>query len=148
MVGANNNREHTRLFEALGQPSMGNKTYEYRAKHRKEEVAFLSEALKSKTAQEWEDYLQSRHVPAARQRTVAEALADPQIKHRGVFHRHESVPGIDGPCTVPVAAFKFAKDGPRVDTVPARMGAHNEEVLGELGYSADEIDSFKNAKAI
>ena len=139
MVGANNSREHTRLYEALDRPDLGNKTYEERAANREEEVAFLSETFKSKTAQEWENYLQSRHVPAARQRTVAEVITDPQVEHRGVFYDHKEVLGIEGPCRVPMSAFKFKKDGPRIDTPPPRMGQHNEDVLNELGYGADDI---------
>ena len=41
----------------------------------------------TRTAAEWEVYLQERHVPAARVRTMGEALADPQIASRGVLHR-------------------------------------------------------------
>lgn len=148
MVGANNRREHKRLYEALGRPEMGDKSNEYRADHREEEVTFLRETMPSKTAQEWEDYLQSKHVPAARQRTVAEAISDPQVKHRSVFHHHDSIPGIDGPCTVPVSAFKFAHDGPRVDSPPARMGQHNKEILTELGYDADAIKGFEKTGVI
>ena len=148
MVGANNNREHTRLYESLDRPDLGNKSYEERAAQRDEEVAFLSKTLKTKTAQEWEDYLQSKHVPAVRQRTVAEAISDPQVKHRGVFYDHKEVPGINGPCTVPMSAFKFMKDGPRVDTPPPRMGQHNEDVLSELGYSDSDIKSLKQEGVI
>ena len=70
---------------------------------------------------------------------MGEALADPQIASRGVLHRHESAPGIDGAFTVPVAAFKFAHDGPRVDRPPPMFGQHTDEVLGELGYSGADI---------
>ena len=33
----------------------------------------------TRTADEWEEFLQARHVPAARVRTMGEALADPQL---------------------------------------------------------------------
>jgi crotonobetainyl-CoA:carnitine CoA-transferase CaiB-like acyl-CoA transferase len=79
---------------------------------------------------------------------MGEALADPQIASRGVLHRHESVAGIDGSFTVPVAAFKFAHDGPRVDRPPPRFGEHTEEVLGELGYSGADIAGFRKAGVV
>jgi crotonobetainyl-CoA:carnitine CoA-transferase CaiB-like acyl-CoA transferase len=102
----------------------------------------------TRSAAEWEEYLQARHVPAARVRTMGEAVADPQIATRGVLHRHDSAPGIEGPFSVPLAAFKFAHDGPRIDTPPPLFGQHNEEVLGSLGYSAAAIASFRAAGVI
>lgn len=148
MVGASNTRQHTRLFEALGRPELGSKSYEYRTKHRAEEAAVLREIFLTRTAEEWEAFLQARHVPAARVRTVAEAVHDPQVATRRIHHTHDSVPGIDGPLTVPVAAFKFAKDGPRVDTPPARLGAHTDEVLAELGYGKADIARFREAGVV
>jgi crotonobetainyl-CoA:carnitine CoA-transferase CaiB-like acyl-CoA transferase len=129
-------------------PEMGNKSYEYRSKHRDEEAAVLREVFATRTADEWEAFLQARHVPAARVRTVAEALHDPQTATRATHHRHDSVPGIEGPVTVPIAAFKFAKDGPRVDTPPAQLGAHNGEILGELGYGEADIARLRESGVI
>jgi len=79
---------------------------------------------------------------------MGEALADPQIASRGVLHRHDSAPGIEGSFTVPVAAFKFAHDGPRVDRPPPRFSEHTEEVLGELGYSAADVAALRQAGVV
>jgi len=148
MIGAGNRGQHKRLFELLGRPEMGDKDYEYRDDHRDEEAAVLREVFLTRTADEWEVMLQANHVPAARVRSVAEAVHDPQTATRNIHHRHETVPGIDTGITVPVAAFKFAKDGPRVDTPPARIGEHNDEILGELGYGPADIARLKQAGAI
>src|SRR5947209_2607851 len=43
------------------------------------EIAILSEIMLTRTADEWEEFLQARHVPAARVRTMGEALADPRL---------------------------------------------------------------------
>ena len=77
-----------------------------------------------------------------------ETLADPQLKHRGLLHRHDNIPGVGKPVTVPVAAFKFAHDGPSLDRPPARMGEHTNEVLKSAGYGADEIAALKKQGAI
>ena len=88
-----------------------------------------------------EEFLQARHVPAARVRTLGEALADPQLKSRGVVHRHDGAPGVDGGFSVPLAAFKFAHGGPRIDTPPPALGQHNEEILAELSGHGDAMRS-------
>ena len=79
---------------------------------------------------------------------VDRLLADPQIASRNILHKHENAPGISGSFTVPVAAFKFAHGGPKVDRPPPMFGQHNEEVLTELGYGKDDIARFKAAKVI
>ena len=48
------------------------------------ETAVLTEILKTRAADEWEQFLQARHVPAARVRTMGEAVADPQTASRAV----------------------------------------------------------------
>jgi crotonobetainyl-CoA:carnitine CoA-transferase CaiB-like acyl-CoA transferase len=98
------------------------------------EIAVLSEIMRTRTADEWEEFLQARHVPAARVRSMGEALADPQLASRGVVHRHAHGNGMEGGFGVPLAAFTFAHGGPRIDTAPPTLGQHNAEILEELGY--------------
>ena len=75
-------------------------------------------------------------------------MADPHLASRGFLHKHDNAPGVPGSFTVPVAAFKFGHDGPKVDRPPPMFGQHNAEILGELGYSAADIAGLKAAKAI
>ena len=111
-------------------------------------AAVLADIIKTRTADAWEVWLQARHVPAARVRTMAEAVADPHFTTRGVFHRHDSAPGVDGPFAVPLAAFKFADGGPSIETPPPQFGADTDSVLGDLGYPAAEIAGLRAAGVI
>src|SRR6266481_1626763 len=135
MLGASNLRQQRRLWTVLERPDMIKRTNDEREQDHARETAALTEILKTRTADEWEKFLQARHIPAARVRTMGEAAADPQIASRGVIHRHAAAPGIEGGFGVPVAAFTFAHDGPRVDTPPPRVGQHNDEVFAELGVA-------------
>jgi len=110
------------------------------------EIAVLSEIMRTRTADEWEEFLQARHVPAARVRSMGEALADPQLATRGVVHRHAAGNGIEGGFGVPLAAFTFAHGGPRIDAPPPMLGQHNEEIFAELGASADGTDAAENRR--
>jgi len=110
------------------------RTNDERDEDRDREAAVLAEILRTRTADEWEEFFQARHIPAARVRSMGEAIADPQLASRGVVHRHDAAPGMEGGFGVPLAAFTFAHGGPRIDTAPPTLGQHNEEILQELGY--------------
>src|SRR5262249_36558305 len=140
MVGASNLRQQRRLWTVLERPDLVKRTNDEREQDHARETAVLTEILKTRTADEWEKFLQARHIPAARVRSMGEAVADPQIASRGVIHRHSSAPNIEGRFGVPVAAFTFAHDGPRIDTPPPAVGQHNEEIFAELGAARGGSD--------
>jgi crotonobetainyl-CoA:carnitine CoA-transferase CaiB-like acyl-CoA transferase len=138
MIGASNIRQQRRLWTLLERPDMIKKNNDERDADHDREIAVLEEIMATRTADEWEAFLQPRHVPACRVRTMAEALADPHIATRGVVHKHATAYGMEGGFGVPLAAFKFAHGGPRIDTPPPTLGQHNEEVLAELGYGTEK----------
>jgi len=133
MLGASNLRQQKRLWTVLGRPDMIKKTNDEREADHAREVATLAEIVRTKSAGEWEEFLQAHHVPAARVRTMGEALADPQLLSRGVIHRHAAGADVQGQLSVPLAAFTFAHGGPRIDSPPPMLGQHNEEIFAELG---------------
>ncbi len=148
-LAASNGRQHRRFYTAIGEPaeaarvSLDERYARYDEKH-----AMIAAKMKEKTADEWENYLEGKHIPAARVRELRETLQDPQLKHRGLLHRHDNVPGVGKPVTVPVAAFKFAHGGPSIERPPARMGEHTNEVLKSAGYGAEEIAALHTAGAV
>src|SRR4051812_26558556 len=136
MLGASNIRQQKRLWTLLGRPDMIKNTNDARDADHAHEIEALEEIMLTRTADEWEEFLQMRHVPAARARTMGEAVADQQIAARGVLRRHDGATGVDGGFGVPGAAFKFAHGGPRIDPPPPALGEHNQEVFAELGLGA------------
>jgi len=84
-------------------------------------------------------------VPSSAYRTVAEALRDPQLTHRGALAEVE-----DGGGTFKVLNLPFRMSGARV--APARrmstLGEHTEALLREAGLSEDEIAAFKGKRLL
>jgi len=148
MIGASNLRQQARFWRAVERPDMIKADNEARIADREREAAVIADIIKTKTADEWEVYFQARHVPAARVRTMAEAVADPHFRDRRVFHHFDAVPGIEGPVGVPLAAFKFAHGGPSIETPPHAMGQDNDAVLADLGYTASQIAEFRRNRVI
>jgi crotonobetainyl-CoA:carnitine CoA-transferase CaiB-like acyl-CoA transferase len=149
MLGASNLRQQKRLWAALGRPEMAKTDNESRVRDRAEEAAVLEQVLATRTAAEWEVFLQARHVPAARVRSLDQAMADPHIASRGIVHHFpDGAPGVPGRFGVPLAAFKLAHGGASIERPPARLGADTDAVLAELGYDASAIAGLRAAGAV
>jgi crotonobetainyl-CoA:carnitine CoA-transferase CaiB-like acyl-CoA transferase len=149
MLGASNLRQQKRLWAALGREDMAKRTNRERHADREREAALLREILATRTADEWEAFLQARHVPASRVRALSEALADPQLATRNLIHRFpEGAPGVAGSFGVPVAAFKLAHGDARVDSPPPPLGEHTDAILAELGYDAAAIAALRAQRAV
>ena len=95
MLGASNLRQQRRLWTLLERPDMIKKTNEERDADRAREAATLREIMGTRTAGEWEVFLQANHVPAARVRTMGEAVSDPHLRSRAVIHRHAGGNGVE-----------------------------------------------------
>ena len=148
-LAASNGRQHRRFYNAIGEPAEAERrSLDDRHGRYEEKQSVIARKMKEKTAQEWEDYLQSKHVPATRVRELKETLQDPHLKFRRVLHRHENVPGVGKAVTVPLCGFKFAHDGASIERPPPQLGQHTDEVLAAVGYTASDIAAMRKSGAI
>jgi crotonobetainyl-CoA:carnitine CoA-transferase CaiB-like acyl-CoA transferase len=140
MLAAVSLGQQRRLWKLLGRPDLIKSSEAERYADHACESAALAEIMRTRSADEWEEYMQKNHVPAARIRTIAEAIDDPHTAYRGYFQRVSSVPGIEGEIHLPLTPFRLGEGGPSIDAPPARMGQHTFDILTELGLSQSEID--------
>ncbi|MNT36456.1 formyl-coenzyme A transferase [compost metagenome] len=85
-------------------------------------------------------------MPAGSINTVPEVFEDPQVVHRNMLRRlpHPaagSVPQVMNP-------LRFGNSALRADSAPPLLGQHTEDVLAELGMSADAIQDYRDRKII
>jgi len=99
---------------------------------REEMFAFFRAAFRTKTLAEWQRELGAEEICFGPVNTVAEALTDPQLRHRGM------VVG-DGPRVMPGPPIKLSETPATVRTPPATFGEHTDAVLRGLGMGDAEI---------
>ncbi|MFI7701530.1 CaiB/BaiF CoA transferase family protein [Nonomuraea sp. NPDC049480] len=130
-IAANQQAQFETLCRLIGRPDLPADPRfagrESRKRHRQTLNQELNQALRGKTAREWEEILAREGVPAARILTVPQALALEQVRQRGFLtdvplagagERHVTVTG-NG---VVVDGVPLRPHGP-----PPLLGQHNEE---------------------
>jgi crotonobetainyl-CoA:carnitine CoA-transferase CaiB-like acyl-CoA transferase len=119
-----------------------------RLQHRNELRALMEHAMAARPADEWWPLFNQAGVPAGPVYSVAQALSHPQIERRGMLATFRNAPGVGRDIRVVRTGFKLDGEAPAVDAPPPLLGQHSEEILAELGYSADEIETLKTQKAV
>ena len=106
----------------------------------------VAQRMPARTTAEWLPLLAARgiwHMPV---KDYDELRDDAQLAHLGVFIDAQSVEG--APITMLNHPLRYDGAAPPVRFAPQKLGMQTREVLGELGYGADEIDALLAAKAV
>jgi crotonobetainyl-CoA:carnitine CoA-transferase CaiB-like acyl-CoA transferase len=104
---------------------------------RQEEISGRLEAVfRSRPRDEWVEELAGVETCVAPVNDVAEALEDPQVRHRGGVAEDRGSPVGPGP------AVRVSEHVPEIRPAPG-LGEHTVEVLGELGLSPDEVSELR-----
>jgi crotonobetainyl-CoA:carnitine CoA-transferase CaiB-like acyl-CoA transferase len=114
--------------------------------HRAALAEILAAEMRRRPAAEWEALLADA-VPAARVRSLAEALDDSYAAGRGVV-AEAPWPSASGRVAIPVAAWRAEQDGPSLDRAPPRLGEDSDAVLAEAGLGPDEIATLRASGAL
>jgi len=146
MAGAWTGAQTARFWQVLGFPDRaadahGRSIVELEASSL-ELIAEIQQVMLTRTAAEWEALLNEAQVPASRVRTLGEAIADPQVAHRGTLTRHA------GGLQHPVAAFTADHDGPAVESAPPEIGSDTDDILAAIGIDADQRAELRSRGVI
>ncbi|MBV9014476.1 MAG: CoA transferase, partial [Alphaproteobacteria bacterium] len=98
--------------------------------------AAMEAVLTTNTSEHWVGVLEAAGVPCGPVYTYGQMFADPQVKHREMTEYAKDpelgdVPHIRTPVKI--------GDGIKVRHVAPKLGEHNTEIYGRLGYSASDL---------
>jgi len=96
----------------------------------------LENLFKSKTQSQWNDLLENTDVCYAPVLSINEVREHPHMKARNNFISIEDV-------VQPTPAPRFSKTNSDSPKKAPKLGENNEEILLQLGYTNDDIKSFK-----
>ncbi|MBC7452487.1 MAG: CoA transferase [Massilia sp.] len=86
--------------------------------------------------------LQAADVPAGKIYSVRDMMSDPQFLARDMFEQHHFADGT--PVKLPAITPKLSATPGATRWLGPALGAHSEQVLAALGYSADEVAALRH----
>jgi crotonobetainyl-CoA:carnitine CoA-transferase CaiB-like acyl-CoA transferase len=117
-----------------------------RVAHRKETVSHVQFAIAQHAVAYWNDALASVGVPCAPINSIAQLLDHPHTKATGIIVEYEHqaagrLKGIGHPVLIDGAER-------HAGFPPPMLGQHTDDVLGEMGLSAEAISELRRARVI
>lgn len=144
VLGTTNDREWQRLArDIIDRPDLADDpayvTNAQRVQQRETLDAAIGAWVGKHTLADVEAAANAAGIGVARLNSVEDVVSHPQLVERG---RWQPVSTPNGPVLGVLPPVASSTWGPRMDPVPA-LGEHTVTILGELGYSADDISSMR-----
>ena len=141
MVCAGNPRLWLQFCGAIGRPDLPHDprfiSNTARLEHRSALADTIESAIAGWTVSQLLERLEARGVPCGRVRSIDEALSDPQVAARNMV---VTMPQADlGSVSMIGNPMAMAGSPPSYRLPPPALGEHSAAILGELGYTPDDI---------
>jgi CoA:oxalate CoA-transferase len=149
-IAANQQKQWEDLADAVGLPELKIdprfQERDTRKANRKFLTPILEDKLTQNTTEYWVDILNEKGIPSGDIVGLEKALTSEQMKYR------QTIVSINEPQIGEIKIFnlsaQFSKTPASIDAPPPRLSSHTEEILGELGYSKDDLKELRAKMAI
>ena len=145
-----NDKHWRRFFEGLGRPDMAADERYTTIAGRTQNIgflySFLAETLVTRSTEEWLAFFAAADIPAMRLATPAGLLEDEHMKAIDFFKVVDHP--TEGRVRVMDIPQRWSHTKPEIKRLAPRLGEHSAEVLGEYGFSSEEIERLAASATI
>jgi formyl-CoA transferase len=138
------------LCDAIGKPEMKDDprfiTEPLRVQHRDELNAIFIDIFKTKEKSHWVELLNAVGVPTGPIYDMSEVFSDPQVISQNMVAKVEH-PKL-GSLQLVNQALKLSRTPAQVRIATPELGEHTKQILKDLDYSPEEIQSFIDEKVV
>ena len=149
-IAANKQEQWEDLADELGLPELKTDSRFQERDTRKANRFILTPLLETKLTQEstshWVDAFNAKGIPSGDVLSLEAALTSEQAEHRQVIEEVET-PAV-GTIKIFNMTAKFSKTPAVITSPPPRISEHAEEILGGMGYTAEEMKTLKEKQVI
>ena len=140
-VLAVNDEQWRRLLPTIGRPELlldeRFTTVDARMKNIDVVYGVVSDQMKTQTSADWRRMLDAIDIPNGPMARFEDMLNDAYLNEIGFFHRYDHPS--EGPMLTTGVPTQFSATPGGLHRPPPRLGEHNGEVFGAIGYGAHEI---------
>ncbi len=147
LLAIGNDGQFARFCAAVNHPEWAQDarfaTNTARVQNRTALLALMVPLMQTRGTQEWIALLEDKVVPCGPINTVAQAFADPQVRHRGIAQSlpRQAGDGIGHVATV-ANPMRLSATPVTYRSAPPTLGQHTHEVLREMGVSEARISAL------
>jgi formyl-CoA transferase len=145
ILGVGSDNTWRKFCEVAGLDQLSNDarfaTNARRVEHYNTLMPQVREVIQQRTADDWFELLRVADVPVGKINSVSEALADPHLAARNfIVELEHPLLGMVRSLATPITMSRTAL---RYDLPPPTLGQHTQEILTELGYSGEQIQTLR-----